>query len=232
VNTFARGKQGGQGWDKDVQGEDAVSSQPESLTLSENLFEQFINQHGLIAERIPTAPHQTPDYLLKLKTSKIAVEITTVHAVADGDAISGYTRTMGNAVRREITDKSKQLRWAEKNEFSSLLLLHESRAGYPWFLEDHDFQTAMYGEFTLKIGRKTRNFGPIYQHKNAKMRLDNHTHLSALGRIFFDHNGALTITIFPNLFAATPIPRDQWPQCFDLKEFELEYINPAPIPAK
>ena len=200
------------------------------LTNSENLFEQFTAQHGLLIKRILTVENlRTPDYTLKLKNIELAVEITTVHASADGDLKGGYSRTIGDVVRRKIADKSKQMHWAEQNQMPSLLLLHESREGYPWFLEDHDFLTAMYGEFTLKIGRESRKSGPLYQHRNAKMRIDSKTHFSALGRIFLDYDGALKIAIFPNLFAAKPIPSDQWPICIDVKKFELEYIDSAPI---
>jgi hypothetical protein len=127
---------------------------------------------------------------------------------------------------------AKLLTRAEQNNLASLLLLYESRHGYPWFLEDHDFKTAMYGELTLQIGRETRNVGPLYQHRNAKMRPDEKAHISALGRIAFNHKGVLGVTIFPNIFATTPVPFDQWQKCFDVKEFELEYIDTAPRHAK
>jgi hypothetical protein len=205
-----------------------VRKTPQTLTESEEFFEQFATQHGLSVKRIPTANHPTPDYRLNLKSSQIAVEITTVHAFAQGDDKGGYVRTIGDAVRREITDKSKQIHWAAQNNLASLLLLHEPRHAYPFFLEDHDFQTAMYGEFTLQIGRESKRFGPMYQHRNAKMRADSNKHFSALGRIVNTPASPICITIFPNLFTSLPIPRDQWQECFEVKEFEFEDIDPTP----
>jgi hypothetical protein len=79
----------------------------QTLTDSEELFEQFATHHRLSVERIPTAVHPTPDYTLKLKSSEIAVEVTTVNSIPDGDDTGGYVRTIGDAVRREITDKSR-----------------------------------------------------------------------------------------------------------------------------
>jgi hypothetical protein len=200
-------------------------------TDSEFLFEQFLHKNAINFEPIPrTNQRKTPDYIVTLNGCTIAVEVTTIKSAADGDASIGYTKTIGNEIRREITDKSKQLRWAEERALPTLLLLHEDNGvGYPWFLEDHDFRDAMYGASTLQISRISSKSGPMYNGRDAQLRPSSgREHISALGRIQLNFGNNIACKIFPNIYAKRPIETIVWPSAFNLAKFELEYINVTP----
>lgn len=200
-----------------------------TLTDSEKLFEQYLSQHDVPFERIPTGSSPTPDYLVTIKTKQVAVEVTSIKSGLIFDDAGGWSRTVGNAIRREITHKSNQLKWAKERKLSSLLLMFDSESpGFPRVLEDMDFETAMYGARTFKINRQTLRSGQTYNGQNKKMRPNSNVHISCLGRINYSFQQKLEVTIFSNLFADVKIEQADWPACFNLKQIEIEYVDIEP----
>ena len=201
-----------------------------ALTDSEKLFEQFLSEHGVPFERISTGTSRTPDYLVTLKTKQVAVEVTSIKGGVEFHDGGSWSRTVGDAIREKITDKRTQLKWAEERNLASLLLMFDSQSpGLPRVLEDMDFETAMYGERTFKINRKTLRSGLTFNGQNKKLRPDTNTHISSLGRINYSFQQKLEVTIFPNLFAKIAIDKSKWPVCFAHRHFEIEYVDTEPL---
>lgn len=201
-----------------------------ALTDSEKLFERFLSEHGVPFERIPTGTSRTPDYLVTLKTKQVAVEVTSIKGGVEFHDGGSWSRTVGDAIREKITDKRTQLKWAEERNLASLLLMFDSQSlGLPRVLEDMDFETAMYGERTFKINRKTLRSGLTFNGQNKKLRADTNTHISSLGRINYSFQQKLGVTIFPNLFAKIAIDKSEWPVCFAHRHFEIEYVDTEPL---
>jgi hypothetical protein len=199
------------------------------LTDSEILFEQFLTQHAVPFDRIPTGTERTPDYLLTLQSKHLAVEVTSVRRGLVFHEGGSWSRTLGDAVRREITHKRSQLKWASERELPSLLLMFDSESpGYPRLLEDMDFETAMYGARTLTMNRKSKRSGPIFNGKNRKLRHDTNTHISSLGRINYSFQRQIEVTVFPNLYADIGVDSFDWPSCFKVRKFEIEYVDTKP----
>jgi hypothetical protein len=199
------------------------------LTDSEQLFEKFLSQHAVPFNRIPVSADRTPDYLLQLNSIQIVVEVTSLKGGLVTSEKGVRTKTAGDAIRREVTHKRNQLKWASERKLASLLLMFDSQnPGYPWLLEDMDFETAMYGERTLTIERESMRSGQIFNGRNRKLRQDTNTHISSLGRINYSSQKQIEVTVFPNLYADIEVGSLNWPSCFKVRKFEIEYVDTEP----
>ena len=87
--------------------------------------------------------------------------------------------------------------------------------------EDMDFTAAMYGEYTVRINKNTRETSDWFNGKNQLLQKSNkNTSFSAVGRLC-DRSGETTVTLFENVFAKVKIPYDQLPPCFDVRRVEV-----------
>ena len=122
-------------------------------TKAELLFEEFLSFNDLKFERLMEGVHRTPNYKVILPGKLLVVEVSSVVSRLARGPSQVRSKTMKDAVRTKIKDKSSQLRWAEAKSLPSLLLLSEEEDEFGFsFLEDMDFMTAMYGQMTIEMG--------------------------------------------------------------------------------
>ena len=131
-------------------------------TASEKAFEQFLAENGLPFEKIKEEETPTPDYLVQIGDLPIMFEIKELSEDANYGAVKdpskpedkSYDRTIGDHVRKKINKARKQARQASDQEIPAVLLIYNNLDPSFWYgTEDHDFITAMYGEYTLSLGR-------------------------------------------------------------------------------
>jgi hypothetical protein len=71
--------------------------------------------------------------------------------------------------------------------------------------EDMDFTTAMYGELTVLLNKKTREASEMFNGKNQLLQENKNTSFSAVGRLC-DRGGEMTVTLFENVFQRYSFP--------------------------
>jgi hypothetical protein len=196
-------------------------------TKSENAFEQFLTRNNVSFERIQTAGEPRPDFIVYLGEQSVIFELKEVATNEDNSfsPLKVRTKTQGEKIRNAIQEASKQMRWANRQGCPSVLLLTDvSSPGIAWHLEDQDFSTAMYGEITVVLGKKTNKITDQFNGKNEKLTALRRTHFSALGRMLVGGETA-DFTIFPNIFADIPINLLTLPMWLKVVRIEIE--NPC-----
>src|SRR5262245_50629387 len=120
-------------------------------TTSELAFETFLSENDLTFEKIKEGTTRRPDYLVQLGDLKLMFEIKEL---TDDEGFAHGTRIIGDHIRRIIDTARSQVRYATTQGIPAALLIYNKLD--PLFLfatEDHDFETAMYGEYTLLLDR-------------------------------------------------------------------------------
>jgi hypothetical protein len=188
-------------------------------TESEALFEQFCAAHKLSCTRYGTSQERTPDYRLTLATSTICVEIKQIESEAGLIGNTG-TRTVGDHVRARIEEARGQMQTASRAGFATLLLIYNKVDPHQVFgTEPHDFISAMYGEWTVRL--RNGRIAESFHGRNAKLRHNANTSFSAVGHLCRTEAGA-RIKIFENAFARHSLPYEEVPGCFDVVRVEVE----------
>jgi hypothetical protein len=198
-------------------------------TVSEAAFETFLRENGLSYEPIEEATTPRPDYLVHAGDLNLVFEVKELaedenfRDVADPSSpiIRVHSRIVGDHVRRKISEARKQVQHAAKQGLPSILLIYNNLD--PLFLfgtEDHDFVTAMYGEYTLAIDKATKKIAgePFYGRNQSLSEIKN-TSFSAVGRL----HPRTGITLFENAFAKIKLPYDQIPPCFEVRRVEITH---------
>lgn len=195
-----------------------------TLTVSERAFESFLKMNQLKFERIETGAEPTPDYIVELGSQKVVFELKEIASNEDNTFrhLKVHSKTIGQKARDAIRGASKQLRWADKRSLPAVLLVMD--ASFPsmgFHLEDNDFRDAMYGELTLTLGLSSKKILDQFNGQNETLTNGTRTHISALARILVRkvHH---EITIFPNIFASTPLHLEKLPNCLAVRQFEIE----------
>jgi len=87
-------------------------------------------------------------------------------------------------------------------------------------IEDHDFSTAMYGEYTLTLDRSTGAKLDAFHGRNQSMRKEWNTEFSSIGRL---KRGSerMAVTLFENVFSRVSIPYEKLPACFDARRVKI-----------
>ena len=183
--------------------------------------------NDLCFERIREAETPRPDYLVHAGELDLVFEVKELaedenfRDVDDPTSpiIRVHSRTLGDHVRRKISAAKKQVQYAAKQRLPAILLIYNNLD--PLFLfgtEDHDFITAMYGEYTLTIDKKsTKAVGEPFYGRNQSLSEIRNTSFSAVGRL----HPKIGITLFENAFAKIKIPYDKMPECFDVRRVEI-----------
>lgn len=196
-------------------------------TESEVLFEQFCATHGLAAERIETGDDKSPDYLVRLNDVPVYFEIKQIDADASfkGRNGGGSSRIIGNHVRARIHEARKQLQGPSKQGAPSVLLVYNNLDPLQTFgTEEHDFITAMYGEWTVRI--KDNAIVDSFLGKRARLQPAMNTSFSAVGHLRRTPSGA-SVLLYENLHARHPLDYSTLPQCFEVKRFDDGPDEPA-----
>jgi hypothetical protein len=206
-------------------------------TKSEELFESFLSGKNVPFEKIKEDTSPRPDYLVSVGDLKVVFELKELAedknfgVIADPayPHIKSSTRTVGEHVRRRIEDSKKQIQYGAKQGIPSVLLIYNSLDPFQMFgTEDLDFTTAMYGELTVLLNKKTGKAPDLFSGKNQLLQQSKNTSFSAVGRLC-DLGGAITVTLFDNAFSKVKLPYEQLPPCFDVKHIEIS-TEPLIVP--
>lgn len=131
-------------------------------------------------------------------------------------------RIVGSHVRRCIDRAKAQVQWGTRCGLPSVLLVYNKLDPMLQLFgtEDHDFETAMYGDRTILLDRNSRRSSDLFSGRNQALQQSKNTSFSAVGRLM-DSGFAPTVTIFENVFAQLAIPYAQLPPCFAVKRVEV-----------
>ena len=206
---------------------DEVNVMKQTKTISEAAFENFLNENKLLFDHIEEASTPRPDYLVHAGDLKLIFEVKELgedenfREVHDPGAriFRVHSRIVGDHVRRKISEAKKQIQYAAKQGIPSILLIYNNLD--PLFLfgtEDHDFITAMYGEYTLTIDKATNKIaGEPFFGRNQSLSEIKNTSFSAVGRL----HPKTGITLFENAFAKIKLPYDKMPPCFEVRRVAI-----------
>jgi hypothetical protein len=190
-------------------------------TTSELAFESFLSENNLTFNKIEEAKEdgaRRPDYLVQIGDIKLMFEIKGLN-------FAGGNRTIGDHVRRTINEARGQVRYATEQGIPAILLVYNNLDQlFSSGIEDHDFETAMYGERTLLLDPSTGSTGDAFHGQNHSMREAWNTEFGAIGRL---NRGSerMIVTLFENVFAQVKIPYEKLPTCFDVIRVK---ISPQP----
>jgi hypothetical protein len=186
-------------------------------TTSEFAFESFLSENNLTFEKIEEAKEdgaRRPDYLVQIADIKLMFEIKGLN-------FAGGNRTIGDHVRRTINEARGQVRYGAEQGIPAVLLVYNNLDQlFSSGIEDHDFETAMYGERTLLLDRSTRSTVDAFHGRNQSMREGSNTEFSAIGRLKRSSE-RMIVTLFENIFSQVSIPYEKLPACFDVRRVKI-----------
>jgi hypothetical protein len=202
-------------------------------TRSELLFERFLADNKIPFRPIPVSPDKTPDYSVILAGTETVFEVKEIVAArAWGDDVV-HGGTVGERIRQKIKDSKSQMQVASRQGKPTVLLIFNNYDPLQRSeTEDHDFEHAMYGAYTIRLDRDTREVVDRYHGDGKCFQHRKNTSFSALGRLREEGLEAqIAITIFENIHAAVPIDYASLPPCFEVVRVErpASYIPPTPI---
>jgi len=188
-----------------------------SSTASETLFEVFCDNHGICWEKVPVGKNRTPDYMVSIGSQSICFELKQIDEDEDFQNAQGVcTRTVGDHIRRKITDSRKQIQVGAKLGVPSVLLIYNNLDPLQLFgTEQHDFIAAMYGELTVVL--KDSRIVESYQGRNSLLRENHNSSFSAVGHLRHSADGP-GVRLYENAFARIPLPAALLP-------FYIEYVH-------
>ncbi|HEY6340564.1 MAG TPA: hypothetical protein VIY49_03655 [Bryobacteraceae bacterium] len=182
-------------------------SPPAGRTKSEGLFERFLTDNGLEFERIREDTSSRPDYLVRIAETNVIFEIKEISKdeIFDAPGVV-HSNTVGSYVRESINSSRKQIQYGANQGIPSVLLIYNAFDPLQWFgTLDLDFETAMYGELTMFIDRRSGATSELFNGKNQSLQVKKNTSFSAVGRLM-DMGGRITVTLFENFFSKVPLP--------------------------
>jgi uncharacterized protein (DUF433 family) len=199
-------------------------------TKSEQLFESFLTANKVQFEKIKEDTSHRPDYLVSIGDVKLVFEMKELAedenfgVVEDPTKpyIKSHSRTIGDHVRRRIEGARKQIQYGAKQGIPSLLLIYNNLDPVLQMFgtEDMDFETAMYGEYTILLDKSTGQSSERFNGKNQLLQESKNTSFSAVGRLC-DRGGKTTVTLFENIFSRIKVPYEQLPPCFEVRRVEV-----------
>lgn len=191
-------------------------------TTSELQFEKFLDENQLLFERVAEQKTPRPDYLVQIGDAKVLFEVKEISE--DDNFTKGvYSRIVGDHIRSKINEAKRQIQYGASQGIPSVLLVYNNLDPFHLFgTEDHDFITAMYGEYTIAIDRESMKAVDSYHGRNKSLHEAKNRSFSAVGRLY-PVRGKLEVTLFENPFAKVKLPYDTLPSCFDVKRVNVSY---------
>ena len=192
-------------------------------TVSELAFEAFCDANALPFERIEECAEPTPDYILRINSKAIYVEVKQIDEDTNFSSTL-MTRSPGSHIRTKIDQARHQIRAAAQQGFPAIMLVYNNLDPLQMFGTDsHDFLAAMYGDLTMHASRTTRALLPSIMHdRNQSFRDGKNNQFSAIGWLHRRENG-LAIHLYENTFASVPLEFDSLPAFISFNRVEIEY---------
>ena len=162
-----------------------------------------------------------PDYLVEMGELKIMFEVKQFgddEDDKDAQLTGGWSSTPGAQIRQRISRSKKQIQFGGNQGIASVLPIYNNLD--PVFqlrgTDDFDFRTAMYGELTMLIDKRTRETSDFFHGRKSEMQESKNTSFSAVGHLC-DRGGKTTVTLWENAYAKVKIPSYQLPRCFTVR---------------
>lgn len=196
----------------------------------EDLFQALCAENDWNAEKIAESEIRTPDFHVSTQTEKFIAEVSFVNReVKFGEAQSIH---IGKKIRDKITEKKGQLK---NQELPTLLVLCGSSVD----LGFESMRAAMYGDWTLSIGKSSGKVLNSYCGKGSSMQKQKNTSISAIAfltetlknRNDFGKTNPETIpcmAVYHNMYAERPFPKGLFNNNTSLSEYwfqEGEVMN-------
>jgi hypothetical protein len=192
-------------------------------TKSEEVFEDFLTRNNLEFEKINVEDSPRPDYLVKMSTLSLIFEVKELGADESFKTkrFTGMKRIPGEHLRKKISESRKQIQFGANQGIPSILLVYNNLDPLHLFgTENHDFITAMFGEDTLLLNRRTGTIVDRFYGRNQSLAEAKNTSFSAVARLAPYPTG-MNVTLFENPFGKVKIPYEKLPSCFDVIRVEV-----------
>jgi hypothetical protein len=197
-------------------------------TKSEDLFEDFLNSNSVRFSRIEEVQEKgarRPDYLVEIGDLRIVFEVKQLGDDEDDETCQltgGWSSTPGAQLRQRINRSKKQIQFGADQGIASVLLVYNNTDPFQLRGTDaFDFRTAMYGELTMLIDKRTRETSEFFHGRKNEMQESKNTSFSAVGHLS-DRGGTATVTLWENAYAKVKIPFEQLPPCFAVRRVEID----------
>jgi hypothetical protein len=190
------------------------------MTKGELAFERFCSANRIPCERIDNGPTSTPDFRIQFGTAAVFVEVKDIEE--DENFGQVQRRTHGSHVRAKIEEARVQLQPLARAGFPTILVIFNTLDPFQAFgTEPLDFMAGMYGELHAQLDKSTKQIRYFLRGKNKSFRADKNTSFSAVCGLY-TRDGRLSLTLYENVFAKTPLNFDTLPSCFDFQRIVLE----------
>ncbi len=187
-------------------------------TLSEEIFEKFLHDNELKFSKIKEARSPRPDYIVEIGELNIVFEVKELAEDNNfrNEKFSVSSRTVGDHIRKKIQAARKQIQASAKRGIPSILLIYNNIDPMHLFgTENMDYICAMYGEYTVAIGKSTGEIEDQFHGRNQTLAAAKNTSFSAIGRLS-PRLGIMKVTLFENVFSKYKIQYNKLPACFDV----------------
>jgi hypothetical protein len=191
------------------------------LTRSENLFRDYCNLRGYVANRLsaPADGGPFPDYEVVIGTNRIVVEVKELNPnpadknmakIIQEERIECFGQERGRRVRTHIEDAERQLRRYESQKVPCLVVLYDNIIvdGFSPNLPNPLFPTNPLNPDHIEVGM------------NRTLRPGHHDNISAVATLH-DHDSSygLFLVVYHNFFAKNPLPKSVFT---DSKDRQIE----------
>ena len=202
------------------------------MIRSETLFEEYCRGVDILAEKIPTRPTQTPDYILAFGQYRLLSEVKEIEQNSYEKALFAlpfeqwgenecvyYGGAPGARLRKKIAAASRQLKAYDEQELPTLLVIWNSIRPYPDICDDSAISTAMFGIETALISSQAAPEGGAtilkrWHGGDRQCTPRCNTSLSAVGILDTDKD-LTNLRIYHNPFARVSLSPVQFspPRC-------------------
>jgi len=213
-------------------------------TQSEQWFEKYCVNSGIVCKRILEEIGKTPDYELTIDRQRIIVEVKEItrnkkeresdHLLSKRNYGNYLSNTPGDRVRNKIKDSSSQIKALAQGIYPSILVLCDLKNGCGQIvghLAPYNIRVAMYGleQVHLAVPRDLSvspySTGMSYGPKR-KMTEDQNTSISAIGVLSTPRPNEIALHIYHNKFAAIPLDQRLLAK-YGIQQFKLEDEIPS-----
>jgi hypothetical protein len=186
-------------------------------------FESWLDANGLPWRPIPTGPARTPDYAVEVAPgAEIVFEVKQIETNRRWEDDLVHRRKVGAFVRQRINRSKSQIKSScTVGQPTVLVVFNDYDPLQLSGTEDHDFVFAMYGDYTVRIDRESREITGRFHGDGKSFQANKNTSFSAIARLKESGpRSTVTLKLFENVHAAVPIDYDALPACFEVARFE------------